>query len=55
MAAAVPVLGLLTVDESEIGLVYESGSLQSLSGLFLGEPLSRKSPEFVIHQRQKLL
>ena len=55
VAAAVPVLGLVLIDEAEIGLVDESGGLQRLPWRFLGQPLGSQLAQLIVYQRQELL
>src|SRR5262249_998237 len=42
VAAAVPALGLLRIDQPEVGLVDQGRGLERLPGLLLGQPLRRQ-------------
>ena len=55
MAATVPLLGLLDIDQPEVGLVDQGGRLQRLAGRLLGQLPRRQPPQFVVDQRQELL
>ncbi len=50
---AFPELGPLHIHEPHIRLVDKSGWLQSLPGVFLGQPSSRELLQFVVHERQQ--
>ena len=54
VAAAVPVLGLLDVHESEVGLVDQGRGLERLPGRLVGQPLGRQLPQLVVDQGQQL-
>src|SRR6266545_269591 len=53
--AAVPVLGLLHVNQTQVGLVDEGSGLQGLAGRLLGEFRRRQSPQFLVDQGEELL
>ena len=55
VAAAIPPLGLLAIDEPEVGLVDQGGGLERLPRLLLGEPLLGEPPELAVDERQELL
>ena len=54
MAAAVPMLRLLDVDEPEIGLMHQRRRLQRLTGFLLSQLGGGQLPQLLIHQRQEL-
>src|SRR5262249_48110865 len=54
VAAAVPVLGLLAADQSEVGIVDEGGRLEGLPGPLLGQSCRGESAQFVVDQGQQL-
>jgi hypothetical protein len=55
VAAAVPVLRFLNVNEPEIGVVNQGRRLQRLARLLLRHPFGSKSTQFVIDERKQLL
>ncbi len=55
MAAAVPVLNLLPVDQTQVGIVYKGRGLESLARLLMSELLRRQLPQFGVDKRQQLL
>ena len=52
---AVPVLGLLDIDEPEVRLVHQGGGLQRLAGLLVVQPGSGQFPQLLVDQWQQLL
>lgn len=55
MAPAVPALGLVHINQPNVGFVNQGGSLQRLSRLLLRHPLRRQLAQLIIDQRQQLL
>jgi hypothetical protein len=55
MATGVPVLFAFLANQSQIGFVDESRSLQRLAVFLLSQLLGSKLAQFVINQRQELL
>ncbi len=55
MAAAIPVLGLLDINQPEVRLVDQGRRLERLAGLLLGQLLRRQLAQLLVDQRQKLL
>src|SRR5262249_24232680 len=55
VAAAIPVLGLLRVHQTQVGLMNQRRRLQRLPGLLLGQPLRRQPAQLVVNQWQELL
>src|SRR5262249_47320808 len=55
VATAVPVLGLLDLNEAKVGLVDQRRRLQRLPRFFLGQLRRRELAELVVDERQKLL
>jgi hypothetical protein len=55
MAAAVPLLRLLDIDQPEVGFVYQGGRLECVARLFLGQTLSGQLPQLLVDQGQELL
>ena len=53
--AAVPVPGLISAHQPEIGLVDQGGGLERLARLLLRHPLGRQLAQPVIDQRKELL
>jgi hypothetical protein len=54
MAAAVPVLGGIWPNQSQISIVDQGGRLQRLAGLLMTQPLDGQLSQLVIDQRQQL-
>ena len=55
MAPAVPMLGLVNIDQPDVRLVDQRGGLKRLAGILLGHLCSGQLPQFVVDQRQQLL
>src|SRR5262249_39618818 len=55
VSAAVPVLELLHVHQSQVDLVDQGGSLERLARCLLGHLLGGQPPQLVVNQRQQLL
>jgi len=55
MAATIPILSLIAVDQPDIRLMNERGRLKRLPGLFLGNAGRSESAELVVHERQELI
>src|SRR5262245_34520176 len=55
VAAAIPLLCPLLIDQAKIRLMDQCSCLQGLPGLFLGHPLGSQFAQFIIDQRQQLL
>jgi hypothetical protein len=53
--SAVPLLGPLRIDKSEVGFVDQGRGLERLAGLFVGQFLRRQLAQLVVNQRQELL
>src|SRR6516165_7732117 len=54
MPPTVPVLGVLTLEQTEVRLVDQSRGLKGLPGLFLGQLLCGQPAQLVIDQREQL-
>src|SRR4029077_580471 len=55
MAAAVPVLRLLDINQAQIGFMDQSGCLKRQAGLFVGQSLGCQLAQLIVDQRQELL
>src|SRR5262249_36313373 len=55
MAAAVPVLGFLVINQAQVRFMHQRGRLKCLPWLLLGQSLSRELAQLVVDQRQELL
>jgi hypothetical protein len=55
MTAAVSVLDLLDIHESEVCLMHQGGGLERLARRLLGHLLRRQLPQLVVNEGQKLL
>jgi hypothetical protein len=55
MAPAVPRLGLLDIDQPQVRLMHQGGSLERLARLLLGQTLRRQFAQLIVDQRQELL
>ena len=55
MAATLPVLSLLDINQPQVGFVDQRRGFERLSGLLLSESLRRKFAQLVLDQRQELL
>ena len=54
MAAAAPLLGLLDIDQAQVGLVDQGGGLERLPRFLVGQLLGGQLAQLVIDQRQQL-
>ncbi len=54
MAATIPVLRLVDIDQSQIHLMNQTGRLERLAGRLAGEPLGGQTPQLVVDQRKQL-
>jgi hypothetical protein len=55
VATRVPFLRIVLCNQSQIRLMHEGCGLQRLPRLLVSQPGSRHLPQFVVHERQKLL
>ncbi len=55
VAAAIPALNLVHVDQPDVCVVDQRRGLQRLPRLFVAEPLSRQFSQLIVHRRQELL
>src|SRR5439155_3487169 len=53
--AAVPVWGLLDIDQADVGFVDQGGGLQRLAWPFVRHLFGRQLAQLVVDQRQELL
>src|SRR5262245_25968038 len=55
MPPAAPVLHLLRIHETQVGLMDQGCRLERLPGLLLGQLLRREAAQLIVDQRQQLI